>query len=85
MKARHLKSKKVLECWQVSKENEQPEWVKKAFSSSGFSWVSDKTLRIVNTGGLIKINAHLNEFLVYNGKYLKIVSESKFRQDYHLQ
>lgn len=60
-------------------------WVKKAFASGGFSWLNDKTLRIVNTGGLIKINAAQDEFLVFNGKYLKIVSAQKFRQDYRLQ
>lgn len=66
-------------------ENEQPVWVKKAFASGGFSWLNDKTLRIVNTGGLIKINAAQDEFLVFNGKYLKIVSAQKFKQDYRLQ
>nr|WP_270745143.1 hypothetical protein [Lactococcus petauri] len=60
-------------------------WVKKSFASGGFSWLNDKTLRIVNTGGLIKINAAQDEFLVFNGKYLKIVSAQKFRQDYRLQ
>ncbi|MDT2726001.1 hypothetical protein [Lactococcus formosensis] len=85
MKAKHLQSKKVLEFWQVNKDNEQPVWVKKAFASGGFSWLNDKTLRIVNTGGLIKINAAQDEFLVFNGKYLKIVSAQKFRQDYRLQ
>ncbi len=69
----------------MNKENEQPVWVKKAFASGGFSWLNDKTLRIVNTGGLIKINAAQDEFLVFNGKYLKIVSAQKFRQDYRLQ
>ena len=63
----------------------QPAWVKKAFNSGGFSWLNEKTLRIVNTGGLIKINAVQDEFLVFNGKYLKIVSAQKFRQDYRLQ
>lgn len=85
MKAKHLQSKKSLEFWQVSKQSEQPQWVKHAFSTGGFSWLNDKTLRIVNTGGLIKINASLNEFLVFNGKYLKIVSENKFSKDYRLQ
>ena len=60
-------------------------WVKKVFASGGFSWLNDKTLRIVNTGGLIKINAAQDEFLVFNGKYLKIVSAQKFKQDYRLQ
>lgn len=69
----------------MNKENEQPVWVKKAFASGGFSWLNDKTLRIVNTGGLIKINASQDEFLVFNGKYLKIVSAQKFKQDYRLQ
>lgn len=69
----------------MNKENEQPMWVKKSFASGGFSWLNDKTLRIVNTGGLIKINAAQDEFLVFNGKYLKIVSAQKFRQDYRLQ
>ncbi|CEF51234.1 hypothetical protein A7X72_00123 [Lactococcus garvieae] len=69
----------------MNKENEQPVWVKKAFASGGFSWLNDKTLRIVNTGGLIKINAAQDEFLVFNGKYLKIVSAQKFKQDYRLQ
>ena len=69
----------------MNKENEQPVWVKKAFASGGFSWLNDKTLRIVNTGGLIKINAAQDEFLVFNGKYLKIVSTQKFKQDYRLQ
>ena len=85
MKAKHLQSKRILEFWQVNKENEQPVWVKKAFASGGFSWLNDKTLRIVNTGGLIKINAAQDEFLVFNGKYLKIVSAQKFKQDYRLQ
>lgn len=85
MKAKHLQSKKLLEFWQVNKDNEQPVWVKKAFGLGGFSWLNDKTLRIVNTGGLIKINATQDEFLVFNGKYLKIVSAQKFRQDYRLQ
>lgn len=69
----------------MNKENEQPVWVKKSFASGGFSWLNDKTLRIVNTGGLIKINAAQDEFLVFNGKYLKIVSAQKFKQDYRLQ
>lgn len=69
----------------MNKENEQPVWVKNAFASGGFSWLNDKTLRIVNTGGLIKINAAQDEFLVFNGKYLKIVSAQKFKQDYRLQ
>lgn len=69
----------------MNKENEQPVWVKKPFASGGFSWLNDKTLRIVNTGGLIKINAAQDEFLVFNGKYLKIVSAQKFKQDYRLQ
>lgn len=69
----------------MNKENEQPVWVKKVFASGGFSWLNDKTLRIVNTGGLIKINAAQDEFLVFNGKYLKIVSAQKFKQDYRLQ
>lgn len=69
----------------MNKENEQPVWVKKAFASGGFSWLNDKTLRIVNTGGLIKINAAQDEFLVFNGKYLKIVPAQKFKQDYRLQ
>lgn len=69
----------------MNKENEQPVWVKKAFASGGFSWLNDKTLRIVNTGGLIKINAAQDEFLVFNGKYLKIVSAQKFKQDCRLQ
>lgn len=69
----------------MNKENEQPVWVKKAFASGGFSWLNDKTLRIVNTGGLIKINAAQDEFLVFNGKYLKIVSAQKFKQEYRLQ
>lgn len=85
MKAKHLQSKKILEFWQVNKENAHPAWVKKAFTSGGFSWLNEKTLRIVNTGGLIKINAAQGEFLVFNGKYLKIVSAQKFRQDYRLQ
>ena len=51
----------------------------------GFSWLNDKTLRIVNTGGLIKINVAQDEFLVFNGKYLKIVPAQKFKQDYRLQ
>ena len=85
MKAKHLQSKRILEFWQVNKENEQPVWVKKVFASGGFSWLNDKTLRIVNTGGLIKINAAQDEFLVFNGKYLKIVSAQKFKQDYRLQ
>lgn len=69
----------------MNKENEQPVWVKNAFASGGFSWLNDKKLRIVNTGGLIKINAAQDEFLVFNGKYLKIVSAQKFKQDYRLQ
>lgn len=69
----------------MNKENEQPVWVKKVFASGGFSWLNDKTLRIVNTGGLIKINAAQDEFLVFNGKYLKIVSAQKFKQDCRLQ
>lgn len=69
----------------MNKENEQPVWVKKSFASGGFSWLNDKTLRIVNTGGLIKINAAQDEFLVFNGKYLKIVSAQTFKQDYRLQ
>ena len=85
MKAKHLQSKRILEFWQVNKENEQPVWVKKSFASGGFSWLNDKTLRIVNTGGLIKINAAQDEFLVFNGKYLKIVSAKTFKQDYSLQ
>ncbi|MFK4935094.1 hypothetical protein [Lactococcus garvieae] len=85
MKAKHLQSKKILEFWQVNKANEQPAWVKKAFALGGFSWLNEKTLRIINTGGLIKINAVQDEFLVFNGKYLKIVSAQKFRQDYRLQ
>lgn len=83
MKAIHLKSKKTLEFWQVDKLAGQPDWVAHAFESGGFSWTGQK-LHIVNTGGLIKISANLGDMLVFNGKYLKIVPERKFKSDYRV-
>ncbi|MCL2112351.1 MAG: hypothetical protein FWH31_00205 [Streptococcaceae bacterium] len=85
MKAIHLRSKKKLEFWLIKNGNEEaPVWVQDAFTAKGFQWIGPSSLRIVNTGGLIKINASAGDFLVFNGKYMKIVTASKFKTEYRV-
>ncbi|MQW22804.1 MULTISPECIES: hypothetical protein [unclassified Lactococcus] len=80
MKVLHLRTKKAHDTWQITDEN-QPDWVKKAFADGGFKQ-NGQRLQIVNTYGLTKISVSKDEVIIFNGKYAKIVPKAKFEREY---